>query len=42
LQFKLVQEKMDEMRTVIDDLVSGDLSIAPSEQLFVDIPHPVC
>jgi hypothetical protein len=32
---------MDEMRAVIDALVNGDLSIAPSEQLFVEIPHPV-
>lgn len=40
LQFRLVKEKVDEMRDVIDDLVNSDLSIAPSEQFFVDIPHP--
>jgi hypothetical protein len=42
LQHRLVREKVDEMRAVIDDLVNGDLSIVPSEQFGVDIPHPVC
>ena len=42
LQYKLARDKADEMKAVIDDLVEGDLSIAPSEQFLVDIMHPVC
>ncbi|XP_021925064.1 leucine-rich PPR motif-containing protein, mitochondrial [Zootermopsis nevadensis] len=40
LQYRLVHEKMEKMRTVVDELVNGDLSISPSEQFIVDIPHP--
>ena len=42
LQYKLARDKADKMKAVIDDLVDGDLSIAPSEQFLVDIVHPVC
>jgi hypothetical protein len=42
LQYKLARDKADEMKAVVDDLVEGDLSIAPSEQFVVDIMHPVC
>jgi hypothetical protein len=42
LKFRLTQEKMGEMKAVIDELVNGDLSIVSSEQYVVDIPHPVC
>jgi hypothetical protein len=42
LQYKLARDKADEMKTVIDDLVDSDLSIAPSEQFLVDVLHPVC
>jgi hypothetical protein len=42
LQYKLARDKADEMKVVIDNLVEGDLSIAPSEQFLVDIVHPVC
>jgi hypothetical protein len=41
LHYKLDRDKADEMKAVIDDLVDGDLSIAPSEQFLVDIMHPV-
>ena len=42
LQYRLARDKADEMKAVIDDLVDGYLSIAPSEQFLVDITHPVC
>jgi hypothetical protein len=42
LQYKLARGKADEMKAVIDDLVEGYLSIAPSEQFLVDFMHPVC
>jgi len=42
LQYKLARDKADEMKAVVDELVDGDLSIAPSEQFLVDIVHPVC
>jgi hypothetical protein len=42
LQYKLAQDKVDEMKVVISDLVDGDISIAPWEQFLIDIVHSVC
>jgi hypothetical protein len=39
LNYKLAQDKADEMEAVTDDLVDGDLGNAPSEQFLVDIVH---
>jgi hypothetical protein len=42
LHYNLARDKADEMKAVIDELVLGDLGIAPSEQFMIDIMHPVC